>query len=126
MERLARLVMRHRRIVGALWLVLFVGGLMSAGQLKHRWSLDFSLPGQPGDNAQQQLIHTYGVSSIDTYLAVVTVPAGQTVEADRSAVAAIIATCRRGRSGREAARRRLSRAPATRASSPTTAGRRMR
>jgi len=92
MERLARLVMHHRRIVGALWLVLFVGGLMSAGQLKHRWSLDFSLPGQPGDNAQQQLIHTYGVSSIDTYLAVITVPAGQSVDAQRPAVAAVIAT----------------------------------
>jgi RND superfamily putative drug exporter len=92
MERLARLVMRHRRIVGALWLVLFVGGLMSAGQLKHRWSLDFSLPGQPGDNAQRQLIDTYGVSSIDTYLATVTVPDGQTVEADRPAVGAVIAT----------------------------------
>jgi RND superfamily putative drug exporter len=92
MERLARLVMHHRRIVGALWLVLFVGGLLSAGQLKHRWSLDFSLPGQPGDNAQQQLIHTYGVSSTDTYLAVVTVPAGQSVDAERPAVAAVIAT----------------------------------
>ena len=92
MERLAQLVMRHRRIVGALWLVLFVGGLLSAGQLKHRWSLDFSLPGQPGDNAQRQLIHTYGVSSIDTYLATVTVPDGQTVAADGPAVAAVIAT----------------------------------
>jgi RND superfamily putative drug exporter len=92
MERLARLVMHHRRIVSALWLVLLVGGLFSAGQLKNKWSLDFSLPGQPGDNAQRQLIDTYGVSSIDTYLATVTVPDGQSVEADKSAVAAVIAT----------------------------------
>ena len=92
MERLARLVMRHRRIVSALWLVLFVGGLMSAGQLKHRWSLDFSLPGQPGDNAQQQLIHTYGVSSIDTYLAARHRARGPDRRADRTAVAAVIAT----------------------------------
>ena len=29
MERLARLVMHHRRIVSAVWLVLFIGGLFS-------------------------------------------------------------------------------------------------
>ena len=28
MERLARLVMHHRRIVSAVWLALFVGGLL--------------------------------------------------------------------------------------------------
>ena len=33
MERLARLVMHHRRIVSAFWLLMFVGGLLSAGQL---------------------------------------------------------------------------------------------
>ena len=33
MERLARLVMHHRRIVSAIWLLLFVGGLFSASQL---------------------------------------------------------------------------------------------
>ena len=69
MERLARLVMHHRRIVSAFWLALFVGGLFSAGQLGDRWALDFSLPGQPGDRAEQQLIDTYGVSTFDTYVA---------------------------------------------------------
>jgi RND superfamily putative drug exporter len=90
-ERLARLVMRHRRIVSGMWLVLFLGGLFSASQLSSRWSLDFSLPGQPGDQAQQQLIDTYGVSTFDTYIAVVTVPAGKTVEANRTAVAEVFA-----------------------------------
>ena len=66
MERLARLVMHHRRIVSAIWLALFLGGLFSAGQLGNRWTLDFSLPGQPGDSAEQQLIDTYGVSTFDT------------------------------------------------------------
>ena len=77
MERLARLVMHHRRIVSALWLALFIGGLFSAGALSNRWTLDFSLPGQPGDRAEQQLIKTYGVSTYDTYVAVVTVPEGR-------------------------------------------------
>jgi putative drug exporter of the RND superfamily len=90
MERLAQRVMHHRRIVSAVWLALFLAGLLSAGQLGSRWSLDFSLPGQPGDHAQRQLIDTYGVSSIDTYVAVVTVPQGKTVDANRRAVAGVI------------------------------------
>jgi putative drug exporter of the RND superfamily len=91
MERLARLVMHHRRIVSAVWLALFLGGIFAAGPLGHRWSLDFSLPGQPGEQAQQQLIDTYGVSTFDTYIAVVTVPNGQTVASNRQAVADVFA-----------------------------------
>ena len=49
MERLARLVMRHRLIVSLFWLVTFVLGGIAAGQLSDRLTLDFSLPGQPGD-----------------------------------------------------------------------------
>jgi putative drug exporter of the RND superfamily len=92
MERLARLVMRHRRIVSALWLALFVGGLFSASHLSDRWAYDFSLPGQPGDRAEHQLFDTYGVSSMDTYVALVTVPEGQTVEANSRAVGQVFAS----------------------------------
>ena len=90
MERFARLVMHHRRIVSAIWLALLVGGMISVSPLGSRWSVDFSLPGQPGDNAEQQLIDTYGVSTYDSYLAVVTVPSGETVEANKDAVAGVI------------------------------------
>ncbi|MGI8676271.1 MAG: MMPL family transporter [Nocardioidaceae bacterium] len=92
MERLARFVMHHRRIISAFWAVLFLGGMFSASQLSDRLSLDFSLPGQPGDDAEQQLIETYGVSTFDTYVAVVTVPDGETVEENQDAVAEVIAT----------------------------------
>lgn len=91
MERLARLVMHHRRTVSALWVAPFIAGLFSAGALSNRWTLDFSLPGQPGDRAEQQLIKTYGVSTYDTYVAVVTVPAGETVDANRLAVSRVFA-----------------------------------
>jgi putative drug exporter of the RND superfamily len=91
MERLARLVMHHRRIVSGVWLLLFLGGLFSAGQLSGRLSLDFSLPGQPGDRAEQQLIDTYGVSTFDSYLAVVTVSKGQTVRQESAGVAEVFA-----------------------------------
>ena len=73
MERLARTVMHHRRIVSAVWLLLFLVGGWSAGRLGDRLTFDFSLPGQPGDTAERQLVDNYGVSSFDTYVAVVTV-----------------------------------------------------
>jgi putative drug exporter of the RND superfamily len=90
-ERFARLVMHHRRIVSAIWLALFIGGVVSISPLGDRWSLDFSLPGQPGDNAEQQLVDTYGVSTFDSYIAIVTVPKGETVEDNKEAVAGVIA-----------------------------------
>ena len=76
MERLARFVMHHRIVVSLFWLVLFVAGGMAAGGLQDRLSLDFSLPGQPGDDAENVLIENYGASSFDTYVTVVTVPEG--------------------------------------------------
>jgi RND superfamily putative drug exporter len=91
MERWARLVMHHRRIVSAVWLALFIGGMVSVSPLGDRWSLDFSLPGQPGDTAEQQLIDDYGVSTYDSYIAVITVPRGETVEEHRNAIASVIA-----------------------------------
>ena len=92
MERFARLVMHHRRIVSVFWLMMFVGGLLSAGQLGSRWAFDFSLPGQPGDRAGQQVTDAYGVSTADTYVALVTVPKGQTVAEQREAVDEVFAT----------------------------------
>jgi len=91
MERFAHLVMHHRRIVSVVWSVLFVGGLLSMSPLSERWALDFSLPGQPGDNAEQQLIDTYGSSTVDTYVAVVTVPEGETVEQSLDAIEGVFA-----------------------------------
>ena len=92
MERLARLVMHHRRIVSAIWVALFLGGLFSVSALSDRWTLDFSLPGQPGDQAEQQLIDRFDSSTFDTYVAVVTVPEGETVLQNQEAVADVIAT----------------------------------
>ncbi len=94
MERFADIVLRHRRSVYLLWLVLLVGGVLTAGQLADRLSLDFTLPGQPGDTAERQLIATYGVSSADTLVPVVTVPEGQTVQGRSADVAAVFDTVR--------------------------------
>ncbi len=95
MERFIELVLRHRRGVALLWLVLFVGGLLTAGQLVDRLSFDFSLPGQPGYETEKQLVATYGVSSADTLVPVLTVPEGETVQGRRADVAAVFDTVRK-------------------------------
>ncbi len=89
MERLARIVIRHRLVVSLFWLVMFGSGMLAAGQLGDRLTFDFSLPGQPGDTAEQQLMETYGISSFDTFVAVVTVPEGETVADSSDAVAKV-------------------------------------
>jgi RND superfamily putative drug exporter len=94
-ERLARTVMHHRRVVSAVWLVLFLVGGWSAGQLGDRLTFDFSLPGQPGDTAERQLVENYGASSFDTYVAVVTLPAGEKVVDSRAAVAGTLEAVRK-------------------------------
>src|SRR4051794_18456581 len=61
-----------------------VAGGAVAGTVTDRLTFDFSLPGQPGYEAEQQLIATFGASTADTLLPVITVPEGSTV-ADRKA-----------------------------------------
>ncbi len=89
MERLARFVMHHRRIVALSWLVLFVAGGVSASGLGSRLTFDFSLPGQPGYNAEEHLIHSYGVSSDDTFVATLSDPAGGSVTSEGRRVASV-------------------------------------
>jgi RND superfamily putative drug exporter len=79
MERFARLVLRHRRIVLAVWLVLFLAGGVAAGRLSDRLTFDFSLPGQPGDTAEKALMSDFRVSSADTLVPVLTMPDGERV-----------------------------------------------
>ena len=79
MERFARLVLRHRRIVAAVWLVLFIAGGLAASRLSDRLTFDFSLPGQPGDTAEKALMSDFGVSSADTLVPVLTMPEGERV-----------------------------------------------
>jgi RND superfamily putative drug exporter len=87
--RFAELVLRHRRVVGVLWLLLFVGGAASAGKLSSRLTLDFSLPGQPGYQTERQLVDTFGHTATNPLVAVVTVPPGRTVAASRAEVGAV-------------------------------------
>src|SRR4029450_10178609 len=78
--------MHHRLIVTVTWIVLFFAGMFAAGNLSDRLSLDFSLPGQPGDDTEQLLMDNYGVSTGDMYIATITLPAGQTVIGDQDQI----------------------------------------
>ena len=94
MERFAEFVLRHRRIIAGVWLLLFVAGGVAAGRTADRLAYDFSLPGQPGSDTEEQLGATYGVSSVDTLVPVVTVPAGRTVQGSEEQIAQVFATVR--------------------------------
>ena len=56
-----------------------VAGGAVAGTVTDRLTFDFSLPGQPGYEAEEQLIATFGASTADTLVPVLTVPEGSTV-----------------------------------------------
>jgi len=89
MTPLTAFVLRHRRWVVGFWLLALAAGGVAAGKVSQRLSTDFSLPGQPGYVAAQQIVRVYGnggqrAPSILT----VTVPAGETARADRDQIAA--------------------------------------
>jgi RND superfamily putative drug exporter len=72
----------------AFWLVVLVVGAASAGQVSKRLSINFSLPRQPGYETARQVTHLYGNGGQQPpAIAVVSVPPGQTVQADGPAIA---------------------------------------
>jgi RND superfamily putative drug exporter len=87
-ERLAVFALRHRRAVIAFWLVVVVVGAASAGHVSKRLSINFSLPGQPGYETARQVTGIYGNGGQQPpAIAVVSVPPGQTVQADQRTIA---------------------------------------
>ena len=94
MESFARAVLRHRLVIAIVWAVLLVAGAAAAGPAAGRLTFDFSLPGQPGYETEQQLVAQFGTSTADTFVPVVTVPAGSTVAQRQDDVAAVFAAVR--------------------------------
>jgi putative drug exporter of the RND superfamily len=60
MERLARYVVHHRRLVIGAWILLSAFGAFSAGQVADRWLEDFSIPGASGYEANQRAVEKLG------------------------------------------------------------------
>src|SRR5205807_146614 len=89
MRRLTSSVLRHRRIVAATWFLLLVAGLIGAGRVSDRLSIDFSLPGQPGSTTASEITRLYGNGgSQPPAILTATLPAGRTVTADEARLAA--------------------------------------
>ena len=80
---------RHRLVVVLGWLVLMVAGGIVAGPVTDRLTFDFSLPGQPGYEAEQQLIDTFGTSTADTLVAVSPCPRAARCRAARPTIAGV-------------------------------------
>ncbi len=92
---LARWVLRHRRLVVALWLVAFLAGGFGASHVSKRLSLDFSLPGQPGYETGQKITRLYGNGAGNpSAVLVLTAPAGETILGERPQLARAFASAR--------------------------------
>ena len=85
--RVARFVLRRRRVVMVAWLVVFLAGGFAAGQVSNRLKFTFSLPGQPGYETAHKITQLYGNGGeTSPDIAVVTAPTGQTVASDQAAI----------------------------------------
>jgi RND superfamily putative drug exporter len=60
LERLARIVMRRRRVVVGGWILLTLFGAYSATRVAHRWLEQFSVPGYSAYEANQRVLRTFG------------------------------------------------------------------
>ncbi|GIF76306.1 MMPL family transporter [Asanoa siamensis] len=74
-------ILRHRRLVMLGWLVLAVLGGALAPRAIDRLSYDFSFPGQPAYEANQQIRETFGGGGdVDPLVVTVTLPQGRTFD----------------------------------------------
>jgi len=74
MARIARLVIRHRRLVLGTWIVLTLVGAFSASRLSDRWFQSFSIPGYSAYEANQRTLKLFGSGEKPPLVAVFTSP----------------------------------------------------
>jgi putative drug exporter of the RND superfamily len=78
--RLARSLLRHRKLVGLLWLAIAITGLALIGPISGRLTSSTTFPGLPSYQAGLAIEHAYGNGgSNEPTVALVTLPAGQRV-----------------------------------------------
>ncbi len=88
MRRWGELVLRHWVIVMVAWAVVLVAGGAVASTVSDRMTVNFSLPGQPGDEAANKIIAEYhNGGNTAPLIATVTLPEGQTVSGNEQVVA---------------------------------------
>lgn len=92
MRRIGELVLHHRRLVIIGWVFIFVLGVIASGAVSERLKVDFSLPGQPGTEAAQQIEREFGNGGFTTPIIVsVTAPQGEKITGHEDEVAAAFA-----------------------------------
>lgn len=91
LSRVAGFVLGHRKMVMIFWLVIFIAGAGAATRVSGRLSFDFSLPGQPGYETGQKVVHLYGNGggNIPSIL-VISAPKGQTISQDEPKIAGVL------------------------------------
>ena len=60
LARLAHVIVRRRRFVIGFWIVLTLFGGFAAGQVSKRWLTQFSIPGYPAYETNQQTLKVFG------------------------------------------------------------------
>ena len=85
MEQLTRWVLRHRRLVVAIWLVVTIVGIATVSKAVDAMDQKFSVPGREGWVTNTEIAHIYDNTGRDTspLLEVVTVPPGQSAASFR-------------------------------------------
>jgi RND superfamily putative drug exporter len=86
-QRIAELVLRHRRFVLIGWLVVVIAGIAVTQHTTKRLVVDFSLPGQPGTETANQIdaeFHAGGKTA--PFVLTVTMPAGRTLTGHDAAI----------------------------------------
>jgi putative drug exporter of the RND superfamily len=76
----SRWVLAHKWIVVGFWLIAIVAGGAASSKVSGKLSQEFSLPGEPGHEANVAILRTYGNGGLQQALvAVVRLPEGQTI-----------------------------------------------
>lgn len=79
MKSWSRWVLAHRWLVVAFWLIALVAGGVASTKVGSKLTQDFSLPGEPGHQANVAILQTYGNGGLQQALvAVVRLPPGET------------------------------------------------
>src|SRR3954452_3105790 len=88
MRRWAEFVLRHRRLVMLFWLLVIIVGAGISSTVNDRLTVDFSLPGQPGTKAANEIKALVGNGGdTNPYVVTVTMPAGKTITGNEAEVA---------------------------------------
>jgi RND superfamily putative drug exporter len=98
MTTITRFALRHRRLVALAWVVLTVAGALTVSSATSRMTHSFATPGNPGYDANLRIIKRLGIDGHEQpTIAVLKLPAGQTMRtaAGRAAAARTFAAANR-------------------------------